>query len=213
MLKKYLFLMLLVPFMLNAQRHSAGFKMGIFDPSATEPGFIIGYEGTRAIDNRFDIGWSIDWFNKNYVDKDLVEEFNNAFGLPQGTINELRAKTNIHDIPVMATATAWLYERDKVSIYVTAGAGAEVLLIFYRNFQNPDDDEFKGAFDFSWRLGAGVTYRLGDRSEIFGELAYHSSEPNWTYEVYDEINQVNRTFERVFDMSGVMARLGFRFYY
>lgn len=210
---KYLMMIVLIPLLIKSQNHSAGFKLGLFGPSATESGFIIGYEGTKAIDNRFDIGWSIDWFNKNYVDKELVREFNDAFGLPEGTINELRAKTNIHDIPVMATATAWLFSREKVSIYVTASAGMEVLLIFYRSFQNPDDNEFKGAFDFSWRLGGGVSYELGSRSEIFGELAYHSSQPSWTYEVYDETTGINRTFEREFDMSGIIARMGFRFYY
>ncbi|MBU1099400.1 MAG: outer membrane beta-barrel protein [Bacteroidetes bacterium] len=208
---KYALILMIFPLILQAQHHSAGFKMGLFDPSATDAGFIIGYEGSKYIDDRFDIGWSVDWFNKNYVDKNLVSEFNSAFGIPDGTINELRAKTNIHSIPLMGTATAHLFQRDKVSLYVTAGVGLDVLLIFYKNYENPRDDELKGAFDFCWRLGTGVTYELGYRSEIFGELAYHHSEPSWTYEVTDEGR--TRTFERVFDMSGIMARIGFRFYY
>ena len=100
-----------------------------------------------------------------------------------------------------------------VKLYLTGSIGAEILLIFYRNFQNPNDDEFQSAFDFSWRLGAGTAYRIGHRSEFIFELNYHNSEPSWTYEVEDPSTNRVRTLERAFDMSGFMARAGFRFYF
>ena len=99
-----------------------------------------------------------------------------------------------------------------MDLLVNGGIGAEVLIIHYRNFQNTDESELQGAFDFNWRLGLGLSFALGRSSEIFGELTYHSSAPSWEYEVQDN-NGIKRVFEREFDMSGMMARLGFRFYY
>lgn len=196
-----------------AQWGTAAIKLGHYSPSAAEGGFIIGYEGGRFIDYGFNFGWSIDWFHKSYVDKKLVSEFNEVYGISGGEINELRAKTNLHDFPLMAQVTGKFPVAPFTKIFMTFGIGAEVLLIHYRNFENTDESEFQGAFDFNWRLGAGGLYELGPRSEIFGELTYHSSQPSWEYEVENRAAGTKRTFEREFDMSGLMARIGFRFYY
>ncbi len=87
------------------------------------------------------------------------------------------------------------------------------MLIFYRNYQNPNEDEFEGAFDFNWRLGMGIAFQIGRRSDLIAELAYHSSAPSWSYELDDPLVGRKRVFERVFDMSGLMARVGLKFYY
>ena len=186
-------------------------KLGVYDPSATGSGFVIGYEGGYYIDESFNYGWSVDWFHKKYTDQQLVKEFNNEFGFIDSELNELRAKTNLHDIPVMFNITGKFPIAPRMDAYFTGSAGVEVLLIFYRSFQNPEDDNFKSAFDFTWRLGAGVTYQIGHRSEFLAELSYHAAKPSWTYNV-DEAGRT-RVFERSYDMSGVMMRVGFRFYY
>ena len=64
-----------------AQLNSASIKLGYFNPAATNGGFIIGYEGGKIIDERLIFGWSIDWFHSNYVDKKLVNEFNQVYEL------------------------------------------------------------------------------------------------------------------------------------
>ena len=84
-------------------------------------------------------------------------------------------------------------------------------MIFYRNYLNPSEDDLKFAFDFSWRLGTGAAYQVSGRTQIIAEIAYHSSEPSWTYEV--EEGDQERTFERVYDMSGLLARVGLRFHF
>lgn len=192
-----------------AQHGAAAIKLGHFSPSASDGGFIVGYEGSHFVDSRLLFGWSIDWFHKNYVDKKLVSQFNQA-GVG-GTSNELRAKTNLHDFPLMINLTARFPVAQLIDVYGTGAIGAEILLINYRNYQNPDEDEFKAAFDFNWRLGAGLIYIVGKRSEVFLELGFHSSKPSWEYEVNDTFG--SRTFEREYDMSGLLARVGFRFYY
>lgn len=212
-MKNLVFLLVIISSIsIYGQRNSAALKLGLFDPGATSGGFIIGYEGGRRIDENFTVGWSVDWYRKQYVDEALVREFDEFDDLAIGTLNELRAKTNLHDIPVMFTMRAnFPLRNQRIGLYLTGGIGAEILLIWYRNFQNPNDDEFQGAFDFNWRIGAGIYYELGSRSDLVGELTYHSSEPSWTYEVEDSGS--TRLFERRFDMSGVMARIGVRFFF
>jgi Outer membrane protein beta-barrel domain len=195
-----------------AQWGTSAIKLGYFSPSATDGGFIIGYEGGKFIDRGFIFGWSIDWFRKSYVDKKLVAQFDDLYGIAGGSINEVRAKTNIHDFPLMLTATGKFPVSPFVNTFITGGIGAEVLIIDYNNFVNTDQSELHGAFDFNWRLGIGIGYELGRRSEIFGEIDYHSSMPSWEYDVKDNYG-VKRTFERQFDMSGIMMRIGIRFYH
>ena len=202
---------LLICYNVNAQWSAAAIKLGSFTPGATDAGFIIGYEGGRYIDNNFNFGWGIDWFHKKFVDKTLVQSFNEIYGI-SGGINELRASTNLHDIPLMLTVTIKQPIAPRAKIYATGGIGAEVLIIDYRNFENPDESELKGAFDFNWRVGLGAAYNIGPRSELLIELNYHQSEPSWTYEV-DVEPFGKRVFERAYDMSGLMIRAGFRFFY
>lgn len=208
-----LLIMILLTFSIYGQRKSSTIKLGNFSPSATESGFVIGYEGGKYIDRNFDIGWSVDWFHKNYVDQTLVNELNNYYGFFESELNEVRAKTNLHSIPVLFNMRAKLPMSPRVAAYITGGVGVEALLIFYRDYQYPDEDKFDGAFDFNWRLGMGLAFQIGRRSDLVAELVYHSSSPSWSYELDDPLVGRKRVFERVFDMSGLMARVGFKFYY
>lgn len=196
-----------------AQPKSGSIKLGNFSPAATESGFVIGYESGKYIDRNFDIGWSVDWFSKNYVDQTLVSDLNEYYGYFDSQLNEVRAKTNLHSIPVLFNMTAKFPMAPRISSFVTGGIGVEALFIFYRNYENPYEDEFEGAFDFNWRLGFGIAYQLGRRSDFIAELTYHSSAPSWTYEIDDPRVGRKQILERQFDMSGLMARIGFKFYY
>jgi hypothetical protein len=211
-MKKLILLCVFIPVMLFGQERIGAVKAGLYSPSATESGFIIGYEGSWEVDENFMFGFSADWFNKKYVDKKLVYDFDNFFGI-ESELNELRAKTNLHSIPLMFTVNAGKYVAPRTRAYFTASAGLDVLLIFYRNYENPEEDEFQGALDFAWRLGGGVSYELGSRSDVFAELTYHASKPSWEYEVKDPKTGRTKIFERSFDMNGIMLRFGFRFYF
>jgi opacity protein-like surface antigen len=209
----FFFLLIFIPVSIYAQRGTGAIKLGHFSPSVTEGGFIIGFEGGRAVDRNLNIGVSLDWFHKNYVDKQLVQNLDDIYGIGGGSINELRAQTNLNDLPLMLNITANFPMAPLVSFFATGGVGAEILLINYSNFDNPDQDEFQSAFDFDWTVGAGIAYELGPRSDIFGELSYHAAQPSWQYETFDPVSNRKRTFERSFDMSGMMFRIGIRFYY
>ncbi len=197
-----------------AQGHSSAIKLGVFSPGATESGFILGYEGRYTVDEFVRTGWSVDWFHKKYVDQNYVNDINSQYGGGiNSSLNELRATTNLHEIPILFNVTFEHPIEDRISIYAAGSIGAEFLLIFYRNFVQPDKDELRAAIDFSWRLGAGLAFEIGERSDIFAEVAFHSSEPSWTYEVDDPSIGQKRTFERKFDMSGFLLRIGVRFYH
>lgn len=200
----------------SAQYNSGAIKFGVFNPKATDSGFMIGYEGGWKIDRNLSVGWSVDWFHKKYVDQQLVQDFSDYFGVADYDIHEVRAKTNLHDIPVMFNANAKFPINRRTSAYFYGAIGAEVLVINYRNFNNPDNDETTWAFGVSWRIGGGMNYRLGRKSEIFGEMVYHHSEPSWEYDVETQgagSQILKRTFVREFDMSGLLMRIGLRFYY
>ncbi len=53
---------------------------------------------------------------------------------------------------------------NRAQFYATGSLGAELLIINYRNFQNPTDDEFEAAFDFNWRVGVGAAFAISPHS-------------------------------------------------
>lgn len=193
------------------QSGSSSIKLGVFNP-APGTGFIVGYEGSKIIDDVFSIGWSADWYHTNYVDKKVVSDFNNWYGTV-GELNELRAKTNLHDLPLMATFTASFPMAPRYKGYVSGSLGGEILIVSYSNFQDPSQSDTKTTFGFNWRLAAGALYEFSRKSDIFLELGYHSASPGWEYEVDNPNGIGKKTYERIFDMSGLMLRAGVRFYY
>jgi hypothetical protein len=195
------------------QFHSGAIKFGVQIPQVTDAGFVLGYQWERNIDQNFSIGWEVDWFHKTYTDENFVSELNDFNG-NLGTTNELLAKTTLYDFPAQFTMEAnFPIPESRLRVFGSVGLGLDFLFISYKDYSNPDQGDTKGAVDFSWRLGAGVIYPMGANSELIGELNYHSSQPSWDYEVQDAKTGRTHTFERSYDMRGIMARVGVRFYY
>jgi hypothetical protein len=211
-MKKIIITVFLLTTGIFAQWNTGAIKLGYFNPSATDGGFIIGFEGGKHIDRFLSWNWSVDWFHTNYVDKKLVYEIDQYYPGTIGEVNELRATTNIHDFPVMVGLTTRFPMTKRSQFYLSGSVGAEMLLINYRNFQNPMDDAFDAAFDFNWQISLGASFAVGPRSEFFGEVSYHESNPSWTYED-DNYYYPAAVLERSYDMSGFMARVGIRFFY
>lgn len=211
-MKRVILLFVLFTTLTFGQWKTGAVKLGFFNPSATDGGFIVGFEGGYHIDKLINWQWSLDWFHKNYVDKELVRELNEFYPVTIGEVNQLRASTNIHDFPLMIGMTARFPISNRSQFYTSGSIGAELLIINYRNFQNPMDDDFEAAFDFNWRVSVGASFAISPRSELFGEISYHESHPSWTYEDEDYIYP-NSVLERSYDMSGLMTRIGIRFFY
>ena len=183
-MKKYVLFLMLLQIPVFAQWNTSAIKLGAFVPSSAGAGFIVGYEGSHFFDPQFSFGWSIDWYHSNFTDAKVVNDLNNIPGLT-GNTNQLRAKTNLHDFPIMAVGTVRFPITPLSDVYFMGGLGAEALFVNYSNFDNPSQSDFKAAFDFNWRIGVGGTYGFGKKSEVFAELGYHSSAPSWTYEGYN----------------------------
>jgi hypothetical protein len=206
------FVFLFLPLLSHGQSSASAVRIGFYGPAVSSGGFIIGYRWEKVIDERFHVGFEGNWFNKSYVDKDLAKGFDDVFGV-QGEVNELRAKTNLHAFPMQAVMEATFPINPAIRAFVNAGFGLDFLLLYYRDYDDPKQDRVRGAVDYSWRLGAGILYPLGRRSDFLAELAYHSSKPSWEYTVYDAASKKTRVFERIYDMSGLMLRIGVRFFY
>jgi len=205
--------LIIFPLVTFSQRHSASVDFGHYNPKATDGGFILGYKGENFIDKNLSFGWSASWFHKNYVDKVLLEQYVQYYGIVDGELSERRSTTNLHSIPLMLSMTAYLPLFPIVSAYITGGAGAEALLIFYDNLQDADQNEFKTAWDFCWQIGTGLAYKIGNRSDIFGEISYHNSNPSWNYSVTDPQTGEIKHLEQSFDMSGYALKFGFKFFW
>ncbi|MFA6653839.1 MAG: hypothetical protein WCS93_05850, partial [Candidatus Delongbacteria bacterium] len=149
-------------------------------------------------------------FKKDYEDKAAKGEYEDIPGLTAYQVAKL-SETIIYDFPLMVSVTAKFPINNKMKWFATGGLGAEMLYASYNSYDSDEiDEKSELAFDFNWRLGGGIMYNLGARSEIFGELAYHYSKPSYEYE--DEIGGVDYTLEREYDMSGILSRVGVRFF-
>ncbi|MBU0474781.1 MAG: hypothetical protein KKF62_11525 [Bacteroidetes bacterium] len=210
-MKKLLLLIFLVPILLFGQHNGAAINFGYFNPSATDGGFMLGYKGEKFVDRNLSLGWSVGWFHKQYVDQVLLSEAEKYYGVLDGSITEKKATSNMHSVPIMASLTSYFPLLPIVDAFVTGSLGFEGLLISYNNLQNENDNELKTAWDFAWEIGTGISYKLGNRSDFYGEISYHNSNPSWNFKVNDPNTGVSKSLEQSFDMSGVAVKFGFKF--
>ena len=216
-MKKMILVFLLATLTVSfAQSNAAAIKLGFFSPSAVDgTGFIIGYEGGKHIDEALDVCWSVDWFSKEWEDKDAEGNAENNIPGLNGDTYKAISNTSINDIPVMFSITAKFPINNKTKWFLTGGLGAEILLASYHSYdetiggveEDKVTDEYEVAVDWNWRAGAGVLYNLGQRSELFGEVTFHYSLPSFSYDVNDI------PYEREYDMKGILGRVGVRYYF
>lgn len=210
-MKKLLLLIFLLPVLLFGQHNGAAINFGYFNPSAIDGGFMLGYKGEKFVDRNLSLGWSVGWFHKQYVDQVLLCEVEKYYGVLDGSITEKKANTNIHSVPFMASLTSYFPLLPIVDAFVTGSLGFEGLLISYNNLQNENENELKTAWDFAWEIGTGISYKLGNRSDFYGEVSYHNSNPSWNFKVNDQNTGATKYLEQSFDMSGVAVKFGFKF--
>ncbi len=205
-MRKYtLILAVLTALSLYGQQRMGAIKAGMFFPQAVKGGgFDLGFEYGMKIDTNLDVALSLDWFKKEFTDKDYIGAVEAIGGDLTGDQYRNVGKTTIYDFPVMVSVTAKFPINRSLKWFALGGLGAEMLYASLKAYEEGvgSYDEKVLAFDFNWRLGGGVMYNLGQRSEVFGELAYHYSKPSFE----DDNNIVTE-----YDMSGIMTRLGVRF--
>jgi opacity protein-like surface antigen len=208
-MKKILFVAIVIAMVsVYGQRRMGAIKAGMFFPQASEGGFDLGLEYGMKIDTNLDVALSLDWFKKEFRDKDYIGDVEQYDGTIVGTQYKDLGKITIYDFPLMVTVTAKFPLGRQLKWFALGGLGAEMLYASIDTYDSNDGSEVKTkeestlAFDFNWRLGGGVMYNLGQRSEVFGELAYHYSKPS-----FEDDNGITTEY----DMSGIMSRVGVRF--
>ncbi|NOR45819.1 MAG: outer membrane beta-barrel protein [Candidatus Delongbacteria bacterium] len=208
-MKKITMLIVLLAIMsIYAQGKIGAIKAGLFKPGACDAGFDLGIEYGLHIDTNLDVAIEMGWFKKDYEDEDFEKEYENVPGLVGADMAQL-SETTIYDFPLMVLVTAKFPINFKYKWFATGGLGAEMLYASYNTFD--DDTKHELAFDFNWRLGGGMIYNLGERSEVLMEVGYHYSKPSYEYE--DNISGTDVTFKREYDMSGILGRVGVRFFF
>ncbi len=207
-MKKTVMIMIITAVLgLYAQKNMGAIKAGMFFPQACDGGFDLGFEYGFHIDTNLDVGVSLDWFKKEFTDKDYIGDVENIGGDLTGSQYRDLGKTTIYDFPFMISVTAKFPLKDKLKWFALGGLGAEMLYASLEAYDKDKNDTYEEsvlAFDFNWRLGGGVMYNLGQKSEVFAELAYHYSKPN-----FEDDNSITTEY----DMSGIMSRIGVRFFF
>ena len=193
-------------------------KIGGFSPSAIDgAGFIIGGEYGKSIDEAFDIGVSLDWFSKEWEDEKAYQDtvgFNDNVNFED---KEKLSETSVNEFPLMINLTLKFPVADMAKVYLTGGFGGELLVISSYHLEVNDDNNAKPveesdfAFDWNWRAGAGVSYSIGSRSDVFGETVFHYSVPGYEYDL--KTDEGKKTLKREYDMKGMLFRAGIRFYF
>ena len=208
-MKKITMITILIAIMsMYSQGKIGAIKAGMFFPGACEGGFDLGIEYGLHIDTNLDVAVEMGWFKKDYEDEDFEKEYENIPGLSGADMAQL-SETTIYDFPLMVLVTAKFPINFSYKWFATGGLGAEMLYASYNTFD--DDTKHELAFDFNWRLGGGILYNLGERSEVLMEVGYHYSKPSYEYE--ENISGTDYTFKREYDMSGILGRVGVRFFF
>ena len=201
-MKKIMMLLgLLLVFSIYSQGKIGAIKAGMFFPGACDGGFDLGLEYGLHVDTNLDVSAEMGWFKKDFEDKDIKDKYE---GIPGLSADDLRvlSETTIYDFPLMVMVTAKFPINFKTKWFVNGGLGAEMLYASYNTID--DDSEHELAFDFNWRLGGGMIYNLGERSELLAEVSYHNSLPS----IEDDNGIVTE-----YDMSGILGRVGVRFFF
>ena len=198
-------IVLLVAMSMYAQSKIGAIKAGMFFPDACEKGFDLGIEYGLHIDSNLDVSVEMGWFKKEFTDENYIgktpEEDNNL----DGTIYEKLGETTIYDFPIMLMITAKFPINFKYKWFATGGFGAEMLYSSVETYEaTGTKEETIFAYDFNWRLGGGMIYNLGERSEILAEVAYHNASPS----IEDD-----KGITTEYDMSGLLGRIGVRFFF
>ncbi|MDA3884401.1 MAG: outer membrane beta-barrel protein [Candidatus Delongbacteria bacterium] len=209
MKKLTMMIVLLAIMSMYAQGKIGAIKAGMFFPGACDGGFDLGIEYGMHIDTNLDVSLEMGWFKKDFEDNEARDDYQAQ--IPGLTDNEYEklSETTIYDFPIMVMVTAKFPINFNYKWFASGGLGAEMLYASYTTYDDNDKSEL--AFDFNWRLGGGMIYNLGERSEVLAELTYHNSKPSYEYE--ENISGTDRTFTREYDMSGVMGRVGVRFFF
>ena len=177
---------------------------GALFPQDTETGTIIGLGVGRMADEN--LGWAFEaqYFWRTFTKEYTVSETGGA--TQQETIvTEIENSTKM--LPVMGKIIYLGQIAPGLDIRISGGIGYAFLWNTEANYLAgvEESDSFSG---FAWQVGAGLSLPISRAADFFGELIYFYSKPSRDAGT----TQAGLPQRTEIDMSGLLIRVGVRFY-
>jgi hypothetical protein len=141
---------------------------GYLDPKDTDSGMMFGAMLNSSFDNAVDYGFGFDFFQKSYSDQTHVAE-NSAGGTHVATEKTLVDYTRTA-IPLYLSLKIKIptVRSRNFGYFIRANLSYQFLISKEKNYEM-DISETRKYKGLGWQAGAGVFYRIGSRSTLFGE--------------------------------------------
>jgi hypothetical protein len=177
---------------------------GALFPKDTETGTIIGVTGGRMVDEN--LGWAFEaqYFWRTFTKEYTVSETGGA--TQQETIvTEIENSTKM--LPIMGKIIYLSQIAPSLDIRISGGIGYAFLWNTEANYVEgiEESNSFSG---FAWQLGAGISLPISRAADFFGEMVYFNSKPSRDAGT----TQAGLPQRTEIDMSGLLLRIGVRFY-
>ena len=187
-----------------SQHNLSYFQIGSFNPKATDAGLILCFGTAKMVDERVELGVSLDMFTKRSVNEEEVGSGEVTGGVQQDTIIT-NFESTVYMFPLMAYTCINFPVEFPVTPYITGAIGYTFLWSSYDNYiENKSETNYFGGF--CYRFGVGGLYPLGARSAFVAELFYNSSKPSHKEDVQEGMPTRTEV-----DMSGMGFRIGLKF--
>ena len=177
---------------------------GALFPQDTETGTIIGLTAGRMADEN--LGWAFEaqYFWRTFTKEYTVSESGGA--TQEATIvTEIENSTKM--LPIMGKIIYLSQIAPSLDIRVSGGIGYAFLWNTEANYVI-NVEESKSYSGFAWQLGAGLSLPISRAADFFGEMIYFSSKPSRDAGT----TQAGLPQRTEIDMSGLLLRIGVRFY-
>ncbi len=190
-------------FAVSATSNTFSFKVGAYAPADLKTGIIWGADYGYSIDENVSLVLGADLYYKKITDR---EDLGNTekVGVNLGTGRYLSEWKGLH-MPFMAKIIVEipLDDYSDFTPFATGGIGFGFTHISFTDIEESTgdaNDESLTYGGFVWQLGAGVSYRVGSRSKLTGELIYNRAK----FEKDEEDG-----YYTTLNSSGLMIRGGF----
>lgn len=184
-------------------RSQIGVHAGYLDPKDTDSGMMFGAMLISGFDEAVDVGFGFDVFQKSYSDQTHVAD--NSAGETHVTTQKILVDYTRTAIPLYLSLKIKIptVRSRNFGYFVRANLSYQFLISKEKNYE-VDKSETRKYKGLGWQAGAGLFYRIGSRSTLFGEGLLNScivnrdvSNPTESLPVTERVN-----------LSGIGLRVG-----
>ena len=187
-----------------AQYNMSYFQVGSFNPKATDSGLILGFGTAKMVDERVELGISLDMFTKQRIDEERISWEDTVTNVVIDTVIT-NFKSTVYMFPIMAYACVNFPVEFPIIPYVSGSIGYTLLWNSYDNYvTSAGETNFYGGFGYI--LAAGGMYPLGSKSAFIAEIFYNSNKPS-----HSEKTEIGLPTRTEVDMSGLGIAIGLKF--